>query len=150
MKRIISVLLAALVILALVGCGSKKRTPIQLTLSSEDSEAILRAAGIVLPDADVAKGVGTTIQYCYYYDDFHNYSEDELIQTGYRTFQQKYGSTVEWIETTCETLSTDMANLILSGDPPDFTKTWNTAFPYPYINGLYEPVDDYIDYSDPL
>ena len=150
MKRIISVLLALLIILALVGCGSKKRQPIQLTLSSEDSEAILAAAGIVLPDAETAPGANTSIQYCYYYDDFHNYSEDELVQTGYWTFQQKYGSTVEWIETTWETLSTDMANLVLSGDPPDFSRAWEASFPNGFINGLYQPVDGYIDYSDPL
>ena len=150
MKRIISVLLAALVILALVGCGSKKRTPIQLTLSSEDSEAILRAAGIVLPDAEDTPAAGTTIKYHHYIDAFHNYSDDEIVNTGYWTFKTKYNCEVEWAETTWETGITDLANLILSGDPPDFTKTWNTAFPYPYINGLYEPVDDYIDYSDPL
>ena len=56
MKRFIAILLAALMIVMLVGCGEKKRQPIQLTLSSEDSEAILAAAGIVLPDAEAAEG----------------------------------------------------------------------------------------------
>ncbi len=150
MKRIISVLLAALIIVALVGCGSKKRQPIQLTLSSEDSEAILAAAGIVLPEADVAAGAGTTIQYCYYYDDFHNYSQDELVQTGYWTFQQKYGGSVEWVETTWSTLNDDIANLVLAGNPPDFSRAWESCFPTGFINGIYQPVDGYIDYTDPL
>lgn len=149
-KRIIAMALAVIMIVALVGCGEKKRQPIQLTLSSEDSEAILAAAGIVLPDAETAAGAGTTIKYHYYYDDFHNYSEDELIQTGYWTFQQKYGGSVEWIETTWSDINNDLANLILSGNPPDFTRAWESCFPTLFINGLYATVDEYIDYSDPL
>lgn len=45
-KRIVAILLAAVMILALVGCGKQRREPIQLTLSTEDAEAILAAAGI--------------------------------------------------------------------------------------------------------
>lgn len=149
-KRIIALLLAAILIIALVGCGNKKRQPIQLTLSTEDAEAILAAAGIVLPDADTAAGAGVSIKYHYYYDDFHNYSEDEIIQTGYWTFQQKYGGNVEWLETTWSDINTDLANLVLSGNPPDFTKAWENAFPNNFLNGLYAPVDEYVDYSDPL
>ena len=149
-KRIFAILLAVLMITALVGCGSKKRQPIQLTLSSEDSEAILAAAGIVLPDAETAPGANTSIQYCYYYDDFHNYSEDELVQTGYWTFQQKYHGDVEWIETTWSDLNNDIANLVLAGNPPDFSRAWESSFPNNFINGLYQPVDEYIDYSEPL
>ena len=149
-KRIIAIFLVVVLIVALVGCGNKKRQPITLTLSTEDAEAILAAAGIVLPDADSAAGANTSIKYFYYYDDFHNYSEDEIIQTGYWTFQQKYGGNVDWIETTWSTLTTDLANRVLSGDAPDFTKAWESAFPTDYLNGLYAPVDDYVDYDDPL
>ena len=149
-KRLIAVFLAIVLVVALVGCGNKKRQPITLTLSTEDAEAILAAAGIVLPDADSAAGANTSIQYFYYYDDFHNYSEDEIIQTGYWTFQQKYNGNVEWIETTWSTLTTDLANRVLAGNAPDFTRAWESAFPTAYLNGLYAPVDDYIDYDDPL
>ena len=45
-KRILAILLAALMIFALAGCGKEKRQIIKLTLSTEDSEAILAAAGI--------------------------------------------------------------------------------------------------------
>lgn len=149
-KRIIAIMLTALMAFTLVGCGKKKRQPIQLTLSSEDSEAILLAAGIALPDAETVAGTNTTIQYCYYYDDFHNYSENELIQTGYWTFQQKYNGNVEWIETTWSDINTDIAELVLSGNPPDFSRAWEASFPQNFINGLYQPVDKYVDYSDPL
>ena len=37
LKRLLSVILAAVIIISLVGCGSKKRTVIELTLSTEDA-----------------------------------------------------------------------------------------------------------------
>ena len=52
MKRFIAIFLAALMIIALVGCGKQKRKIIELTLSTEDSAAILAAAGIKLPDKE--------------------------------------------------------------------------------------------------
>lgn len=52
MKRIFALLLAFVLVIALVGCGKPKREVIQLTLSTEDAEAILNAAGIYLPDAE--------------------------------------------------------------------------------------------------
>ena len=149
-KRFLAIALAALLIVALVGCGGRKRQPIQLTLPTEDAVAILAAAGIKLPDAATTPGAGTTLEYFYYYDDFHNYSEDEVLQTGYWTFQQMYNGNVEWHETTWETLNTDLANLLLSNDAPDFTRAWESAFPQSFIKKLYQPVDDYIDYDDPL
>lgn len=149
-KKVLALLLAVILVVALVGCGNQKRKPITLTLSTEDSVAILKAAGIMLPDAETAAGANTSIQYFYYYDDFHNYAEDEIIQTGYWTFQQMYGGNVEWVETTWSTFSSDLANTVLSGHAPDFTRAWESAFPTSFINGYYAPVDEYIDYDDPL
>ena len=60
-KRIVAILLAAVMILALVGCGKQRREPIQLTLSTEDAEAILAAAGIMLPDAEAAAGANSVV-----------------------------------------------------------------------------------------
>ena len=50
MKRLVAAILAVLFILTIVGCGKQKREIIKITLSTEDAEAILRAAGITLPD----------------------------------------------------------------------------------------------------
>ena len=61
LKRTLAVLLAAILVVALVGCGSQKRQPVQLTLSTEDAEDILAAAGVVLPDYEEAVGADTTI-----------------------------------------------------------------------------------------
>ncbi len=153
MKRILTLSLALIMIFVLVGCGKEKRQIIKLTLSTEDSEAILAAAGIVLPDAEEAKGANSTVTWLAWYDEFHNYSEDEIINTGFYTFTEKYGGEVEWIECDYFERMNDLANLVLAGNPPDFTPfgTNSTAvYPMACIKGQYQPVDDYIDYDDPL
>ena len=77
-------------ITALVGCGKQKRQIIELTLSTEDSEAILRAAGIMLPDVADTPAAGSTVKWLWDSDPFHNYAEDEIVNTGYFTFREKY------------------------------------------------------------
>lgn len=152
-KRIVAVLLAVVMILALVGCGKQKREPIQLTLSTEDAEAILAAAGIMLPDAETAAGANSVVKYFCWHDYLQNYSEDEIINTGYFTFQQKYGGSVQWIETTYADKNNDLANLVLAGTSPDcgVTGTSNFAcFPMDCINNMYQPIDKWIDYTNPL
>ena len=52
MKKLFALLLTVVLVIGLVGCGKPKREVIQLTLSTEDAEAILNAAGIYLPDAE--------------------------------------------------------------------------------------------------
>ena len=149
-KRIIAILLAVLMIVALVGCGSKKRQVIQLTLSTEDAEAILNAAGIRLPDAENAPGANSVVKWFSWYDPFQNYSEDEMINTGYYTFQEKYGGSVEWDEVEWGQRYDGVANRIMGGTPPDLYPGEANTFPNFAIKGLYDAVNKYIDYDDPL
>ncbi len=150
MKRIISAFLAAIIIISLVGCGSKKRQIIELTLSTEDAEAILRAAGITLPDAEDAPAANSTIQWFSFWDGFHNYGEDEVVNTGYWTFKNKYNCEIEWVETTWEDQNSDLANLVLSGKSPDFGQAGEGIFPSGALKGMYRPVDEFVNYDDPL
>ncbi len=150
MKRFIAILLAAILILALVGCGSKRREIIELTLSTEDAEAILLAAGVKLPDENETPAAGSTIQWFSFWDGFHNYGDDEVVNTGYWTFKNKYGCEIEWVETTWADSNADLANLVLSGKSPDFAQAGEGIFPSGALKGMYRPVDDFIDYDDPL
>lgn len=150
MKRILAISIAVIMIIALVGCGDGDRKIVRLTLDAQDSEAILAAAGIVLPDVETAAGAGTTVRFHHWVDSFHNYSEDEIVNTGYWTFSQKYGGEVEWVETSYGTRFDDLANLMLSEDPPDFTTCSVNTFPEKCLNKMFEPVGEYIDYTDPL
>ena len=153
MRRIIALLLILVTVFVMVGCGKEKRQIIKLTLSTEDSEAILAAAGIMLPDAETAAGANSTIKWLSWFDQFHNYSEDEVVNTGYFTFTEKYGGEIEWIECDYSERMNDLANLILAGNPPDFTPsgTNSTAtYPMSCIKGQYQAIDQWIDYDDPL
>ncbi len=153
MKKIFCVFLAMLTVFALVGCGKEKRQIVEVTLSTEDSEAILAAAGIMLPDAETVSSAGSNVKWFSWYDDFHNYSDAEVVNTGYWTFKEKYGCDIEWIETTWATRNDDLANLILGGTPPDFFPSGsdcNDTFPAFCIKGMFQSVDEYIDYNDPL
>ncbi len=153
MKRFIAISLCLLMIVALVGCGSKKRQPIELTLSTEDAEAILNAAGVRLPDAAEAAGANTTVQWFGWGDPFQNYDEGEIVNTGFWTFKEKYNCTLEYIETTYEQHTDALAALITAATPPDCMTGGSNAtaiFPMNCIKGMFQPVDPWINFDDPL
>ncbi|MBQ8622797.1 MAG: carbohydrate ABC transporter substrate-binding protein [Oscillospiraceae bacterium] len=149
-KKLFALALVVIMLFTLVGCGKKKREIVKLTLSTEDSEAILAAAGITLPDAETTAAAGSIVKWFSWYDGFHNYSDDEVINTGFWTFQEKYGCDVEWIECTYDSYSDDLANLILAGTSPDFTHSGSGVYPGLTLQGFFAPVNDYIDYDDAL
>ncbi len=149
-KKILSVALALLMIFSLVGCKSNKRQIVEVTLSTEDAEAILAAAGITLPAAETMSASGSTVKWFSWWDSFHNYDEDEIVNTGFFTFKEKYGCEVEWIECEWGARFDDLANLILAGTAPDFYPGEANTFPEYSLKGVFQSVDDYIDYNDPL
>ena len=153
MKRVIALALTFLMIFALVGCGSKKRQPIQLTLSTEDSEAILAAAGIRLPDSESAPGAGSHVKWYAWYDPLENYEDDEIVNTGNWTFKNKYGGSVEWVECIYENYYDDLATYITGGTPPDATQATTgvmALFPMNCMKGMIQPVDPWVNFDDPL
>ena len=153
MKRIIAILLAVIMIAALAGCGSKKRRPIELTLSTEDSEAILLAAGVRLPDISETPAANSTIQFFSWFDPINNYTEDQVVNTGYWTFREKYNGHVDYVECTYDTRYDELANLIMAATSPDFFPAGvssEATFPMYCVKNTFIPVNDYIDYTDPL
>lgn len=149
-RKIVAAALCIIMLFSLIGCGTKRRRIIELTLSTEDSVAILAAAGIVLPPVEEAAAANSTIKWFSHYDSFHNYSEDEVINTGYWTFKEKYGCEIEYIESDYGERFTNLAQLLLSDNPPDAFQGYKGIIPYYGIQGLFQPVDDYINYDDPL
>ena len=150
LKRFLAIFFALVMIAALVGCGTQKRVPIELTLSTEDAEAILKAAGIALPEAEEVAAAGSTITWFAWFDNFHNYSEGEVVNTGYFTFREKYNCNVEWYECTWEERFSKLATLMLGGDAPDFFNGETENFPYYALHGTFQPFNPYIDFDDPL
>lgn len=152
MKRILSLVFVLVMIFALVGCGGQKHQPIEITLSTEDSAAILAAAGIHLPEPSEIGEAGT-VSWLSWLDPFQNYDEGEMVNTGYYTFTNRYGGKLDWHEVLYEDMNSTLANLVLASTSPDMTLagTSNTAtFPLNCLKGMYQTVDAYIDYTDPL
>ena len=146
-------MLTLLMVIAIAGCGSKKRQPIVLTLSTEDSEAILKAAGITLPAIEDAAGAKTTVKWFGWSDPFQNYTESEIVNTGFWTFKNKYECDIDVVETTYSGHTDDLAMLITAGTPPDLMPGGTNAtavYPMFAIKSMIQPVDPWIDYSDPL
>lgn len=144
-------MLALLMIVSLVGCGKKRREPIKLTLSTEDSEAILKAAGVALPSIEEAAGARTIVKWYAWYDPMQNYSDAEVINTGFWTFQEKYEGALEYVECTYAERNEQLAALLVSDDAPDLTPcgTSNTAvYPMNCLNGMYQPIDQWVDYEN--
>ncbi len=151
MKKILALFLVTLMIFALVGCGGKKREIVEVTLSTEDSEAILAAAGITLPDAEAVAAAGSTVQWFSWSDWLHNYDEDEIVNTGFWTFKEKYGCEIEWIECVYNTRFDELATLVLGGNAPDSYPGVDAAgFPYYCLKGVFADVNPYINFDDPL
>ncbi len=149
-KKIAALGMVLILIVALVGCGGSKRQVIELTLSTEDAAQILAAAGIRLPKPEEAPGANTVITLYGYQNSLQNYSADEMVQTGYWTFKEMYGGDIEWVECTWDERWSKLAALLLSDDIPDFYEAWATDFPSRALNNMFAPVDDYINYDDPL
>ncbi len=149
-KKIIAVILALVTVFALVGCGKSRRPIVKLTLSTEDAIAILAAAGIRLPDVEEVTCAGTTVTWYSWADRFHNYSEEEIVNSGYWVFSEKYGCEIEWRECLWANRFTDLANYVISNKSPDFYPLSTEIFPNYVMKELFQPVNDYIDYSDPL
>ncbi|MGN1304558.1 MAG: ABC transporter substrate-binding protein [Oscillospiraceae bacterium] len=65
---------------------------------------------------------------------------------GLEMFEQKYGGKLEWIPTTWGTRYDDLSTQVLGGGGVDIFPGDDTAnFPKGIINGMFQPVDDYID-----
>ena len=149
-RKILALVMVAILVVALVGCGGKKREVIKLTLSTEDSEAILNAAGIRLPDAETAAGANSVVKWCAHYDPFQNYSADEIVNTGFYTFTEKYGGSLDWVEVLYETRWDQLGQHLLGGTPPDLFPGETAVFPTYVMNAMFAPINKYIDLDDPL
>ena len=65
-------------------------------------------------------------------------------------FEDQFGGKINWIQCTSENKFDTLTNRILGGDPVDmFPYEWD-ALPNGVYKNQYEPLDDYIDLSDPI
>ena len=73
------------------------------------------------------------------------------VPTELAVFQERYGGEIEFYPTTYENRYDDLAQYIQSDEGIDFFYAGNLdAFPKGAIKQMFAPVDDYIDFSQPL
>lgn len=139
-KRIIAGSLAVVMTFAFAGCSDdgdseSKREDSRPVVSTDDIEPI-------------AEGEETTLTYMGIYD--LNPSNDDDRTVGLSLFEDK-GGKIEWTRVTSSNQYTKLAAAVTSGkDAPDLF-TYNTlAFPCQVVQGFYQPLDEVIDFDDPL
>lgn len=114
------------------------------TLASEDEEA-LGGAESMLRDAENEKKV---IKFLSNWD--INPSAGESIPAALSLFQKKYDGKVEYIPTTWEARYSDLSTNVLGGTGIDFFSIEEDALPKGAVNGMFQPVDQYIDMDSAL
>lgn len=66
-------------------------------------------------------------------------------------FKEKYQGEVEYVPTTWTTRYDDITTLVLAKNSPDFFPAGdNDGFPVGALKGIFQPVDDYIDFASDL
>lgn len=93
----------------------------------------------------------TEIKWFSHYDINPTASEDKEIGVDLALFQTKYNGKIKYISTTWDTYFDDLASLIMSNTSPDFIGADDmNVFPIGAIKGMIDPIDDYIDFNDPI
>ncbi len=66
-------------------------------------------------------------------------------------FETKYGGKIKHIPTTYETRFNDLSTQVLGGDSPDlFPAADLDTFPGKALSGMFDPLDDYLDFNSDL
>ena len=117
------------------------------TLSSEAQDQLNDVASL-LPDTELEN---KTIKWFSFYDPFHATTAGNTKALSLELFESKYDGVIEYIPTTWANRFNDMSTLILGGEGIDFVAGGDLdSFPKGVTNGMFIPVDSYIDYDSEL
>ena len=142
MKRALALLSAMTLCFAMTACGeesSEGRT------KSQDDVSIATDDAINAGDPDIS---GQTVYWMAIYDLNPTGNADRSVALS--LFEDVYGAKIEYVATTADTKFDDLSNRINGGDPVDmFPYEWD-AVPNGVNKGMYDPLDEYVDLSDPI
>jgi hypothetical protein len=117
------------------------------TTFADEEQVILNNAAEKLPDIELAN---KELKWLAHYDVNPNVAGQPKTPA-LQLFEQKYGGSVKWYETTWNTRFDDLSRYVLGGEGIDFFPGDDNAnYPKGVINGMFEPVDDYINLDDPI
>lgn len=80
-----------------------------------------------------------------------NPAEGQPISVALEMFRTKFGGRIELVNTTWESRYEKLATLVASDDSPDmFSAGDMDVFPRGTIKGMFDPLDDYVDFGSEL
>lgn len=161
-KRVTAAALAAVMIMALAGCdeqdasvpqssgGPQGNAPAQqttagttATMNKEDADKIAEI------DVGAEKLENGTVKFLSSWD--LNPAEGQPIAPALEMFQTQFGGRIEYVETPWDSRYDKLAVLVQADDAPDmFSAGDMDVFPKGAISGMFQPLDDYIDFSSDL
>lgn len=158
-KRIAAGLCAAMMCLGMASCGDStdsssggtesNKAPTQnedeIKLDSEAQEKVDELTS-QLEDVELEN---TTIKFFSHWD--MNPQAGQVVPPGLQMFRDKYNGVVEFVETSWAYRYDDLASLVMSNNSPDFFSAGDMdGFPKGAIKGMFQPMDEYIDFSSEL
>ena len=156
-KKITAATLAVLMVSGLAACGNSSEVPEETTtqatvpintaeLSKEDAEQVKGVADLLTGELE-----NKTIKWFSFYDPFHATTSGNTKALSLELFEEKYDGEIEYITTTWNNRFDDLSTKIIGGEGIDFIAGGDLdSFPNGVTNGMFQPVDDYIDYDSDL
>lgn len=158
-RKITSLCLCAAMIASLSACGGGGRTEQTngttasttalttttpaATLNSEDIEAISEIG------KESEKLENPTVKFLSSWD--LNPAEGKPKQVSLELFETSRGGKIEWVQCTWDERYSKLGQLVASGDSPDMFSAGDLdCFPQGAINGMFIPMDDYVDFDSEL
>lgn len=150
-KRFLALAVALASTLSFAACGDNSSgggavtTKPGVELDSEQVDIINDATADVdwgNTDLDI-----TEVRWLSHYD--INPTDGKTEDIGIRLFKDKYNGTIKWDQTTWDERYTKLASLVAANDSPDiFPADDMDAFPIGAIAGMFQPIDDYVDFKN--
>ncbi|MDR0986327.1 MAG: hypothetical protein LBL98_01355 [Ruminococcus sp.] len=117
------------------------------TTFADEEAAAIAAAAEQLPDVEMTTN---EIKWLAHYDINPN-TAGQPKSAALQLFEEKYGGTVKWYETTWNTRFDDLSTYVLGGEGVDFFPGDDEAnYPKGVVNGMFQSIDQYIDINDPM
>lgn len=166
-KKLLAGIMALTMTAALTACGDNNgenggddTTTTEATTTTAKTVAV-NTEGLKEDEQDVLEDVMTqlqdvelenkTVKWMAHYDINPSAETGASKSAGLEMFEQKYGGSIEWIPTTWNSRYDDLSTQVLGGGGVDIFPGDDTAnFPKGIINGMFQPVDDYIDVNSAI
>ena len=114
--------------------------------AEESSESSVETAAATETTAEEEAPAGETVYFMSDYDLNPSYGENRSIPL--TLFEDVYGGKIEWIPTTQATMYDDLSKAVLGGQQVDMFPYMENAVPYGVSQDLFQPLNDYIDFTD--